>query len=203
MELHRSLAIAAALLACGVGQTAQAAGPAKVQTTNEANSSGLSGVAQAPLRDFNVVKTQIPDVLTQAVRDPYAKLKSTRCAAIAAEIAPLDEALGPDLDQPIEAESLMDRGKETTFGVMAGAATGVIPFRGWVRRISGADRHDANVQAAIVAGSVRRAYLKGQGEARKCAPPAAAIHPVAAKVAAATPASPPAKKGVKPRYPTH
>nr|QQZ48666.1 hypothetical protein JKL49_14210 [Phenylobacterium glaciei] len=46
---------------------------------------------------------------------------------------------------------------------MAGAASDLIPFRGWVRRLSGAQRHDSLVTAAINAGAVRRAYLKGLG----------------------------------------
>ncbi|HEY3696315.1 MAG TPA: hypothetical protein VGL30_11760, partial [Phenylobacterium sp.] len=36
--------------------------------------------------------------------------------------------------------------------------------------------HDHLVQSAIVAGAVRRAYLKGLGEARGCEPPATPSH---------------------------
>ena len=46
-------------------------------------------------------------------------------------------------------------------GLSSGAASDVIPFRGWIRKLSGAERHDKYVQAAITAGAVRRAYLKG------------------------------------------
>jgi len=62
------------------------------------------------------------------------------------------------------------------YGLMAGAAEGVIPFRGWVRKLTGAERHDKLVANAIGAGRVRRAYLKGLGEARGCNPPGTPAH---------------------------
>jgi hypothetical protein len=49
----------------------------------------------------------------------------------------------------------------------------VLPFRGWIRSLTGAARHDRAVQAAIRAGGVRRGYLKGMGMRMNCAPPAA------------------------------
>ena len=83
---------------------------------------------------------------------------------------------------------------------MAGMASDVIPFRGIVRQVTGAARHDEYVQAAILAGTARRAYLKGLGEARGCKPPATPSH----VLAGSTP--PPAvnagiTRGAKPRYP--
>jgi hypothetical protein len=45
-----------------------------------------------------------------------------------------------------------------------------------VRKLTGAERHDKMVQAAILAGSVRRAYLKGLGETKGCNPPATPSH---------------------------
>ncbi len=49
---------------------------------------------------------------------------------------------------------------------------GVIPFRGWVRKLTGAERVERRVQAAVTAGTIRRAYLKGIAQAAGCAPPA-------------------------------
>jgi len=49
-----------------------------------------------------------------------------------------------------------------------GVAEDVIPFRGLVRKLSGAERHSKKVTAALVAGSVRRAYLKGMRVAQGC-----------------------------------
>jgi hypothetical protein len=62
-----------------------------------------------------------------------------------------------------------------------------------VRKLSGAERHDRFVQAAINGGAVRRAYLKGLGEAHGCQPPAAPSHQL-------TGAEVPTQE-MKPRYP--
>ena len=56
---------------------------------------------------------------------------------------------------------------------MRSAAEGVIPFRGWVRKLSGAERYSRDVAAAIAAGTIRRAYLKGIAQAGGCTAPAA------------------------------
>jgi hypothetical protein len=51
-----------------------------------------------------------------------------------------------------------------------------IPFDNYIRLLSGANRHDAHVLAAIQAGAIRRAYLKGLGEVRGCPSPAIPRH---------------------------
>ena len=89
---------------------------------------------------------------------------------------PLDAALGADLDTHPEQPSLSTVGRATGLGAVARLASDAIPFRGWVRALSGAERHDQFVQAAIEAGLVRRAYLKGLGEAAGCQPPATPSH---------------------------
>ena len=53
------------------------------------------------------------------------------------------------------------------------AANALIPWQGVVRFVSGADARDRRVRRAIIAGATRRAYLKGLGEEKGCAPPAA------------------------------
>ncbi|HEY0819951.1 MAG TPA: hypothetical protein VGD46_14300, partial [Rhizobacter sp.] len=53
-------------------------------------------------------------------------------------------------------------------GSLRGAAEGVVPYRRWVRKLSGAERYSQDVAAAIAAGTVRRAFLKGQIAARSC-----------------------------------
>jgi hypothetical protein len=154
----------------------------RLQTTSEANRDGLGGAVKAPLRDINVIRTQIPPVLLDAMADPYARPKSADCQMLTALIRPLDDALGPDLDIiPVrEDEDLVDRGREwagnTALGAVAGAASDMIPFRGWVRKLSGAEAHDRLVTAALAAGAIRRGYLKGLGEARGCNPPATPDH---------------------------
>ncbi|MCR5881556.1 hypothetical protein LRS03_01205 [Rhizobacter sp. J219] len=68
--------------------------------------------------------------------------------------------------------SLIERGvtlaTNEAIGSVRSAAEGVVPYRKWVRKLSGAERYSKDVAAAIAAGTVRRAYLKGQLVARSC-----------------------------------
>ncbi|MES2033490.1 MAG: hypothetical protein V4466_04885 [Pseudomonadota bacterium] len=139
----------------------------------------LRDAVTAPLDDLNLKHTEIPDVLKRAVAGPYEMDGMTRCEAIAAEVGRLDAALGRDLDEPPPPDR---RTRIQKVGQMAGdAAVGavedetrsVLPFRGWVRKLSGAERRDKRVAAAINAGKIRRGYLKGAGMQMNCAPPAA------------------------------
>ncbi len=171
----------------------------QMKTSDQVKSESVQGAVSAPLRDLNVVKTDIPDVLMAALADPYARppAKAT-CRQLIALIIPLEETLGPDLDRASPDDPLMaDKGRSTALGLGADLASGVIPFRGVVRRVTGAAAHDRLVQAAIVAGSVRRAYLKGLGEARGCGPPATPTHERTGAVQAVAEPS-----DVKPHYPT-
>ena len=174
----------------------------RAKTNDQANRESLQGAAQAPLRDLNVIRTQVPDVLVRALADPYARPKTRKCPELVAMILPLNDALGQDIDvPPTQAEQdMMARSRPMALGAVAGMASDVIPFRGIVRQVTGAARHDEYVQAAILAGTARRAYLKGLGEARGCKPPATPSHILAGS-------TPPLAvnagitRGVKPRYP--
>lgn len=132
-----------------------------------------------PFSDLNLVRAQIPPVLAAAQKGPYALPTERSCAALASEVQSLDAVLGPDLDTPATAANpgLVERGTgavgDAAVGALRGAAEGVIPFRGWVRKLSGAERYSKDVAAAIAAGTIRRAYLKGLGQAAGCAEPAA------------------------------
>ena len=172
----------------------------RIQTSSQANRANLGGAVSAPMRDLNVLRTKIPAVLLEAMADPYAKPVPLTCARLTALLLPLNGALGADLDEPpVDEDDLVHRGQASVLGYVAGAASDVIPFRGWVRKLSGAEQHDSFVSQAITSGAVRRAYLKGLGEAHNCPPPATASHvPFERKLPAPPP--PPEQKG-KPRYP--
>lgn len=188
------LLLSAAALALGGCMTTRSDGSPKVQTSSEANRENLKGVAESPLRDMNVLRTKIPPILLQAIADPYQRPTSRSCAQLNILLQPLNDALGADLDAPVpDPDDLMGRGKSTAMDLMSGAASDVIPFRGWIRRLTGAERHDKLVQQAITAGAVRRSYLKGLGEAKGCDPPATPSHQLAG--------SPAPDQSMKPRYP--
>ena len=61
-----------------------------------------------------------------------------------------------------------EAGSGAAVGALQRTAEGVIPFRGWIRKLSGAERHSRQVAAAITAGGVRRAFLKGVRASRSC-----------------------------------
>lgn len=183
--------------------TARAGDRQKVpQTSSEANTDNLGSAVVAPLRDINMVRSEIPDLLKKAVVDPYAPPK-TGCAPLKAEIEQLDAVLGDDYDDPKD-DNDDESVSRPVLSVVASTITDVIPMRGWVRRLTGAERHDQLVREAIKAGFVRRGYLKGLMNAGTCQgdrtvyvsakaapkPPLVAAEAVPVLVAAA-PAAPP------------
>jgi hypothetical protein len=126
--------------------------------------------AKTPLSDLNVVRADIPEVLRAAAAAPYAQPADVSCTGLAASIQALDEVLGPDLDAPPGKGStgLLERGEDAATGALQRTAEGVIPFRGWVRKLSGAERYARQVSAAITAGGVRRGFLRGLSTAKAC-----------------------------------
>jgi hypothetical protein len=135
--------------------------------------------ATAPLEDLNLKQKSIPPVLARAVTDPYDLTGLDRCEPIAAEIGRLDAALGPDLDE-VRPPDERSRGKKVADTAYREGVAGVrdttndlLPFRGWIRRLTGAAKHDKAIAKAIQSGGVRRGYLKGVGMRMNCAPPAA------------------------------
>ena len=133
-------------------------------------STGKVGDAVAtPLKDLNVVTTEIPEILQAAKAAPYAVPADRGCTALAASIKALDEVLGPDLDAPPEPKaSTTERATDAAGNALVRAAEGAVPFRGWVRKLSGAERQSRRVQAATEAGDARRSFLKGLAKGQGC-----------------------------------
>jgi len=140
---------------------------------------GFGDAVTAPLVDLNVRRDQIPTVLLQAQANPYDRRNLNRCSTVAAEVARLNEALGPDRDEPAPVdgstlnERMQDALAEGALDAIRDATTDFIPYRSWVRQLSGAQARSKTVQDAVEAGRLRRAYLKGLGMKLNCAPPAA------------------------------
>lgn len=129
----------------------------------------VGDAAQAPLRDLNVVKQEIPPLLQAAQQAPYALPAERGCADLRAAIKAFDEVLGPDLDAPPEnGPSLGERGQAEVGKALQRTAEGVVPFRGWVRKLSGAERQERRVARAIEAGEARRAFLRGLAAGQSC-----------------------------------
>lgn len=132
----------------------------------------IQEIGATPLRDLNIAKIEIPEVLRDAVGNPYKAPSDKSCTALLAQVADLDEELGPDLDTPEEKQNRMDASKEALGDAATGAlqrtVEGAIPFRGWLRKLSGAERHSKQAQIAVLAGKVRRGYLRGIMESNSC-----------------------------------
>jgi hypothetical protein len=168
-----ALCLATGLAGCSTGRHASAGvGTAVTQT-----STGMSGAVSAPLTDLNITRVEVPPLLA-AIRSPYEPLAQTTCEAIAAQVTALTQVLGPDTDAPA--------GPDKSVGVRAGeeaadfaldsvesTVTGFIPFRSIVRQATGATAHERRLRDAYVQGTQKRAYLKGVGASKGCAPPAA------------------------------
>lgn len=182
----------------------------RLKTSDQVKKGSVEGAVTTPLRDLNVVRVDIPEILIQALDDPYARPpRNAKCATLIALIRPLNDVLGPDIDTiPPDDGPIATKGRSTALGVAGDLAGGAIPFRGVVRKLTGAESHDRLVAAAIIAGHTRRAYLKGLGEARGCGPPATPSHERTAMLQAAAkqgvaPPPPTARRGaLTPKYPT-
>jgi hypothetical protein len=133
---------------------------------------GATDVALTPLSDLNLRKGEIPQLLIDAQDDPYTLAGLNRCPQIAAAVGELDAVLGEDIDVA------QAKGQRTSAGRVAQSVAGsFIPFRGVIREISGANSQERKVQAAIYAGTARRAFLKGVGQQRGCRYPARSATP--------------------------
>ncbi|MBC6981931.1 hypothetical protein [Caulobacter sp. 17J80-11] len=138
---------------------------------HETDLTEMAGAATQPLQDFNIQKVEVPKVLLDARADTY-RAPPLDCEGLTKEIEALDAALGADLDvEPAKGDE--NPTMEIVEGAVRGLSTGWIPFRGAIRQVTGASAHAAKVEQAVVAGAVRRGYLKGVGEKAGCKPPAA------------------------------
>ena len=159
--------------------------PAPSTSSGSQTATEVGKAITSPLGDLNLVKADIPAVLAAARQAPYAAPADRSCSALAEHIQALDAVLGADLDTPSTDRnpSLIERGagaaKKGAIGAVKGAAEGIVPMRSWVRKLTGAEKYAREVEASIAAGTIRRSYLKGLGQAAGCEAPAAPRAPVA------------------------
>lgn len=141
--------------------------------------SGFGEAAMSPLEDINLVRDKIPDEF-KAIKNPYRIDQDISCEQIVSELEPLDALLGRDWDiPPPDEEGLKERaadGASTAFlDAVASEASGLIPYRGIVRTLSGANSHSRKVRKAYERASHRRTFLKGVGLVKGCTYPAAPL----------------------------
>lgn len=133
---------------------------------------GMMNAAATPIRDIGLIRPEIPEVL-QSLDYPYATTSlAAGCPAVAYEIGQLDAVLGPESFQAGPARNIWDRSgdlaENQAIDAVQNTAEGLIPFRSWVRRISGASRYEREALRAFANGQQRRTFLRGFGASLGC-----------------------------------
>lgn len=172
------LLVTVGLTACSSGVDEAVSGiTAEDNLAVETISGSVKGAMEAvksPLVDLNITNTEIPTHLQLISGDPYSMPKPLQCKVVKEELAQLDTLLGSDMDNQTAAEDDIDYVEEGASMLQSGAVgfvankVSIIPFRGIVRRITGAARHEKEYARAYETGKLRRAYLKGWNSALKC-----------------------------------
>jgi hypothetical protein len=144
----------------------------------------LNDVIAAPLHDLNLVRNTIPAILQDAHKRPYAMPAQTSCQALSQEITALNTELAedidiqestfdinaPDITAILSKEKVTDSLLNEVTNELGRTITGFVPYRRWIRLLSGANLHDKHINTAINAGNLRRAYLKGMYALQSCPP---------------------------------
>ena len=114
---------------------------------------------------------EAPAKLVAIQDNPYSLAGLGKCSAIIKEVGELNEVLGPDVNEQVDKDRAKKR--EETAGRVAGTvAGGIIPFRGLIGEVTGANAERRRYALAVYAGTVRRGFLKGVGLERGCKAPA-------------------------------
>lgn len=120
-----------------------------------------------PLKDLNLLKDKIPPEVQAIMDRPYDISRLKTCADRKQAVARLTELLGPDVDSA-QAQKKGDNPAEFALGAAESVVGGLIPGMGLVRKITGAEAAEKRAKAAVLAGQLRRAYIKGAARAKGC-----------------------------------
>ncbi|WP_230206910.1 hypothetical protein [Novosphingobium sp. Gsoil 351] len=154
-----------------------AAMPLSAQTVVDPDNVRATDVMLSPLSDVNIRKRAIPPALVSALADPYSLTGLKTCAGYTTAIMDLDVALGDDFDVATGQKTDMENVGNSAGTIAKSLIGSFIPFRGVIREVSGANAQQRAWDRALYAGSVRRAFLKGMGQSKGCAYPAAPATP--------------------------
>lgn len=165
--LQRACLLAVSLILALPAVAQESRKPAEPETPITQKDVSASDVVTTPVTDLNLRKGEIPPLLLDAQSDPYDLSGMTSCGRIASAVSAFDAILGDDLDITADHSRKPQAGR-----VAQSVVASFIPFRGVIREVSGASAQERRMQGAIMAGSVRRGFLKGVGEQRGCRYPA-------------------------------
>ncbi len=158
------LAACFAIIAPAIAQTPPAEKP---RSDIDKVGDTMENIGEKPLKDLNIIKPKVAPEIERIMAAPYSLKGISTCAQYKAAVGRLTNVLGPDVDSP-QTQKQDKTPAEVALGLGESAAGSIIPFTGLIRRISGAEARDKYAKAAIYAGSVRRAYLKGTARAKGC-----------------------------------
>ncbi len=139
----------------------------------EAIRAAASDAAVQPFRDFGIVRRKIPAALAR-IGDPYAPPTGQTCEWIQYEIRQLDAALQGDVeaaaghDESSIASKSGTMAREGATEAVRGVGSMLIPQRSLVRMLTGASKADRLYAEAEQRGMVRRGYLRGLADSKKC-----------------------------------
>ncbi len=152
VRLGEDMRTAGLLAAACLGAAAMAGTPAAAQQVKEGSQSGLG-----------ITGAEVPPLLKDIKADPYKAPGAPICATVPLEIQQITDLIGPDIDAQNDKEtSLVSKG--------ADLARGMVPYRGVVRFVTGANKKDQELHDAVVAGYARRGFLRGIQINLKCHP---------------------------------
>ncbi len=162
----RAIGLAACL---AIAAPAMAQTPPVEQPRSDIDKVGdtVENIGTKPLKDLNLIKTKVAPEMERIMAAPYSLKGIKTCTQFRTAVGRLTEVLGPDVDSP-QTQRPDKSPAEVALSLGESAAGSLIPFTGLIRRISGAEARDKYAKAAVYAGSVRRAYLKGTARAKGC-----------------------------------
>lgn len=135
---------------------------------------GAFEIVSEPFEDVGIKRDPIPPRLAALTDDPYAELAAPVCLSIKEELVALNKLLGPEkasMSLMVKEQAYRDQAAELAGKQALGAMhnqVSVLPFRGVVRRLSGAEKQQRKIMQAYEAGKIRRAFLRGLGRANHC-----------------------------------
>lgn len=166
MRLHlRQIAMATALLTAATALAQATPQPPKSDLDKVGDT--MENIGAKPLKDLNIIQDKVNPDIERIMNDPYTLKGIKTCADYKAAITRLTTVLGPDVDSP-EFKKKDKTPAEQALSLGESAAASLVPFSGVIRRLSGAEAKQNYAKAAIYAGSVRRAYLKGMARGKGC-----------------------------------
>ena len=161
----RQIAIAATMLSAIAAPAQPAADPPRSDIEKVGDT--MENIGAKPLKDLNIIQDKVNPDIERIMNEPYSLQGIKTCAQYKAAIGRLTAALGPDVDSP-EFKKKDKTPAEEALSLGESAAGSLVPFSAVIRRLSGAEAKQNYAKAAVYAGSVRRAYLKGVARGKGC-----------------------------------